>query len=166
MNGMGITAVDSSGGTYGRLVDSGIKIRRPKYASSNVSVNSCNSSLSNSSIGGGKYSSHYHSEVGSNKGKFKNSKGGASSSSSSTVGHELSADKDGVRGGGWFQDVTHVIHARKVEDLDFSRVVCWMSTGYGLQGRSPAEQEEVWDFHLMKSPEFQQAINEAYNENK
>lgn len=199
--GLGIPAVNSSGGTYGRLVDSGVRMKQtPKYMKRNHnqnlgSHNSCNSSLSYSSLGDGdKYSSHYHSHqndshldnnetVGSNGsvGSYKEYKANkvaqkaaelnSSSSSSSFVSSSSSSsfmhikDKEGIRGGGYFQDVTHVIHARKLQDLDFKRIICWISSGYGLQSQQ-GTLEEVWDFHLMKSPEFQQAIYETYDENK
>jgi hypothetical protein len=61
-------------------------------------------------------------------------------------------------GGGWFRAVTHVVHARQRADLDLDRVVAWLSSGLGLQGKASLRQEGVWDLPLHATPEFRQAL--------
>jgi len=69
------------------------------------------------------------------------------------------ANTELTAGGGWFNFVTHVLHARRKEDLDFDRVVSWLEAEAGLQDKPLLQHQAAWDLPLMQTPEFQQAVS-------
>lgn len=69
-----------------------------------------------------------------------------------------------------FPDVTHVVHARRKEELSLQRVVLWISLGYAL----PADKEEhallkradAWDRPLTETPEFIESLADLMEREK
>jgi hypothetical protein len=130
--------VDSTGGTRGRLADGGTYIPpQPEQ----------------------KDSKDDDSDTSSRRSRDRRRHKGIHGEPSELEQEETKAHAQKERaGGGWFRCITHVLHARRPEDLDFDRVVAWLSSGLGLQGKACLQQEGVWDVPLYATAEFQQAL--------
>lgn len=54
----------------------------------------------------------------------------------------------------YFSDISHVIHARRVEELRLGRLVAWFRMNLALEGRI-FSQENAWEPAVVQTPEFQ-----------
>jgi hypothetical protein len=149
--------VDSTGGTRGRLADGGVYVPchvppRPEHKEGDDRNDDA------SCAGSSSRSSRSSSDSGGRLGRTQK-KTAAVAEETDTERKGRLAQAQALRaGGGWFRAVTHVVHARQRADLDLDRVVAWLSSGLGLQGKASLRQEGVWDLPLHATPEFRQAL--------